>query len=56
MQRRFDAADKDKLDQYLTGVRELELRIQRSEQFGAVQDPSAQTPTDIPASYAKHAS
>lgn len=54
MQRRLDATDKDKLDQYLTGVRELELRIQRSEQLGAVQDPSAQTPTGIPASYAEH--
>ncbi len=54
MQRRLNANDKDKLDQYLTGVRELETRIQRTEQLGAVQDPSAETPAGIPASYAEH--
>src|SRR5262245_10973375 len=39
MQRRLNASDRDKLDQYLTGVRELEDRIQRAEQLGDARDP-----------------
>ncbi|HEY4415521.1 MAG TPA: DUF1552 domain-containing protein [Verrucomicrobiae bacterium] len=54
MQRRLSARDHDKLDQYLTGVRELETRIQRAEQFGDVKDPMVPTPAGIPADYAEH--
>jgi len=54
MQRRLDARDRDKLDQYLTGVRELELRIQRSEKFGDPKDPALETPAGIPATYGEH--
>ena len=34
MQRRLNPHDHDKLDQYLTGVREIETRIQKAEKFG----------------------
>jgi len=54
MQRRLNPGDKDKLDQYLTGVRELEARIQRAEKLGDPKDPRQSTPTGIPATYAEH--
>lgn len=50
MQRRLGKRDQDKLDQYLTGVREVETRIQKSEQFGAIKDPGMDTPPGIPTS------
>ncbi|MSU23998.1 MAG: DUF1552 domain-containing protein [Opitutus sp.] len=46
--------DQQKLDEYLTGVREIEQRIQRSESFGALPDPQAATPAGIPANYGDH--
>ncbi|MEJ0090885.1 MAG: DUF1552 domain-containing protein [Limisphaerales bacterium] len=54
MQQRLGSTDQDKLDQYLTGIRELETRIQRAEQFGDVKDPMVETPAGIPADYAQH--
>ncbi|HMP82969.1 MAG TPA: DUF1552 domain-containing protein [Verrucomicrobiota bacterium] len=54
MQRRLNATDKAKLDQYLTGVRDLESRIHRAEQLGAAKDPNVETPAGIPPSYADH--
>ncbi len=54
MQRRMSRNDQDKLDQYLTGVREVEGRIQKAEQFGDPQDPAVPTPEGIPQSYAEH--
>jgi hypothetical protein len=51
MQRRLNARDKDKLDQYLTGVRDIEARIERAEQFGKTPDPNVDTPTGIPLEY-----
>jgi hypothetical protein len=54
MQRNLNARDRDKLDQYLTGVRDIEKRIDKAEQIGKVQDPAIQTPEGIPASYAEH--
>ena len=48
MQARLGANDRAKLDQYLTGVREIEARIQRSERFRAAQDPAVETPTGVP--------
>jgi len=54
MQRRLNPADKDKLDQYLTGVRELEARIQRAEKLGDPQNPLQETPRGIPPTYAEH--
>ena len=48
------AADRSKLDQYLTGVREIETRIEKAEQFGDVRDPGVETPAGIPTDYAEH--
>lgn len=48
MQKRLAAQDRAKLDQYLTGVREIETRIQRAEQFRAAQDPAVETPAGVP--------
>ncbi len=54
MERRLNARDKDKLDQYLTGVRELETRIQKAERFGDAKDPGIDTPPGIPTDYAQY--
>jgi len=54
MERRLDSADRDKLDQYLTGVRELEARLQRVETLGDARGPSVETPPGIPANYGEH--
>jgi hypothetical protein len=54
MQRRLDAQDKRKLDQYLTGVREIEARIEKAEKFGEIKDPAVETPSGIPADYGEH--
>jgi len=54
MENRLGSRDQTKLDQYLTGVRELEARIQKAEQFGDVKDPMVPTPTGVPADYAQH--
>ncbi len=54
MQSRLSASDQAKLDQYLTGVRELEVRIQNAERFGTPQDPAVETPAGIPVSYEEY--
>ena len=53
-QRRLSGSDREKLDQYLTGVRDVEARIQRAEQFGASPDPDMATPAGIPQSHAEY--
>jgi hypothetical protein len=54
MQRRLDSQDRGKLDQFLTGVREIEDRIQKAERFGEVRDPGVETPTGIPSDYEEY--
>jgi hypothetical protein len=54
MQKRLNPRDRDKLDQYLTGVRALETRIQKAERLGDAKDPGIETPAGIPQSYAEH--
>jgi hypothetical protein len=54
MQRRLALSDRAKLDQYLTGVREVETRIQKAEQLGDGKDPMVPTLPGIPAAYAEH--
>ncbi|MFO0811299.1 MAG: DUF1552 domain-containing protein [Gemmataceae bacterium] len=46
--------DKQKLDEYLTSVREIERRIAAAEQFGTVPDPDTETPTGIPPKFEDH--
>jgi hypothetical protein len=50
MQSRLDKRDQEKLDQYLTGIRDVEKRIQKAEKFGPNVDPDQATPSGIPAS------
>lgn len=54
MQNRLDHGDREKLDQYLTGVRDVEMRIQRAEQFGPNADPAQPTPAGIPPTQAEY--
>ncbi|HVA46452.1 MAG TPA: DUF1552 domain-containing protein [Pirellulales bacterium] len=54
MQRRLSARDNDKLDQYLTGVREIESRIAKAETFGGPRDPGVDAPAGVPAEYAEY--
>lgn len=49
MQRRLARKDQDKLDQYLTGIRDVEKRIEKAEKFGPNVDPDQATPAGIPA-------
>jgi Protein of unknown function (DUF1552) len=43
--------DKAKMDEYLTGLREIEQRIVIAESFQDIPDPSIQTPEGIPRGY-----
>ncbi len=54
LQRQLNGHDQAKLDQYLTSVRELETRIQRSEKLGDPKDPTQAAPSGIPPTYAEH--
>jgi hypothetical protein len=50
---KLDGRDKQKLDQYLTSVREIERRIENSSRL-AVKNPEIDAPTGIPDSYEEH--
>lgn len=54
LQRQLGKNDQQKLDEYLAGVREIERRIERAEQFGKLPDPGMDTPSGIPSSYQEH--
>ena len=54
MQKRLSPRDGDKLDQYLTGIREIENRIASAERFGDVKDPAVETPVGIPSNYGEY--
>lgn len=48
MNKRLNGRDRDKLDQYLVGIREIETNIQKAERFGLATDPGIDTPTGVP--------
>ena len=50
---KLDGRDKQKLDQYLTSVREIEHRIENSSRL-AVKNPAIDAPAGIPDSYEEH--
>jgi Protein of unknown function (DUF1552) len=50
---RLGGRDKQKLEQYLTSVREIEQRIENSERL-KVKNPSGDAPDGVPASYQEH--
>ncbi len=54
LQRGLTHRDRDKLDEYVTNIREIEQRIARAEQFGTTPDPAVDTPAGIPADYQAH--
>jgi len=51
--REISSIDRDKLDQYLTAVRDVEQRIERAEQ-SPIPLPDFQRPSGIPESYQEH--
>jgi uncharacterized protein DUF1552 len=46
--------DQQKLDEYLTSMREIERRIQAAERFRDLPNPAADAPAGIPASFLEH--
>src|SRR2546425_343324 len=48
LQQQMTARDKEKLEEYLASVREIEKRIEKSERFGSSPDPNVETPPGIP--------
>jgi hypothetical protein len=46
--------DRQKLDEYLTSIREIEKRIQEAGRFGDTPDPSVDTPSGIPIAYQEY--
>ena len=51
LNRDLGLSDKQKLDEYLTSVREVEQRISKVETFGAVPDPGVEAPTGTPGDF-----
>ena len=55
MESRLGREDREKLDEYLTGVREVEQRIERAEKFGPPADPGRPAPEPgAPRDYREH--
>lgn len=54
LQRQLGRNDQQKLDEYLAGIREIERRIERAEQFGKLPDPGMDTPSGVPSNYQEH--
>ncbi len=54
LQGELASRDLAKLDEYLTGVREIERRIEQAEALGEGADPSVETPSGIPAAHRDH--
>jgi hypothetical protein len=55
LQKRLGAGDRQKVDQYLDAVREIEQRIQKTEAQSDRELPELQKPMGIPATYEEHA-
>jgi uncharacterized protein DUF1552 len=51
LERQLTYRDKQKLDEYLTSVRDIEQRLQQANHFEAAPDPSVATPAGIPTSF-----
>ncbi len=46
--------DQHKLDEYMTGIREIEKRVEKAKLFGLPEDPGVPTPAGVPGSYREH--
>jgi hypothetical protein len=53
IQRKLNGRDRQKLDQYLTSVREIEQRIERAERI-PVANPAVDAPAGIPPNFEEH--
>jgi hypothetical protein len=53
IERKLNGRDRQKLDQYLSSVREIEQRLQRAESMPAA-NPAMNTPAGIPPNYEEH--
>ncbi|MEO5915040.1 MAG: DUF1552 domain-containing protein [Luteolibacter sp.] len=51
LQRYLGRNDRHKMDEYLTGVREIERQIEKTEAMGLPADPGVPEPKETPASY-----
>jgi len=54
LQQKLNPQDRQKLDEYLTGVREIEKRIEQSERFSDIPEPDIDAPAGIPTDYGDH--
>jgi hypothetical protein len=54
LQTELASRDRQKLDQYLTSVREIEKRLEQADRFGQAPDPSIDTPSGIPTAFQEH--
>lgn len=54
LHRHLGRSDKQKLDEYLTGVREIEKQIEKAESLGIPVDPGVPAPEAKPDSYKDH--
>jgi hypothetical protein len=54
LDRQLGNRDQQKLDEYLTGVREIEKRIESAERHGQPADPNVPTPDGIPEAFKDH--
>ena len=54
LQRQLTFRDKQKLEEYLASVREIETRIEKSERFGETPNPAGDSPAGIPASFEEY--
>ena len=55
LQRQLGAADKTRMDNYLTSLRDVERRIQKTEEQSAKEVPDVARPSGIPESFDDHA-
>lgn len=54
LQKYLGRSDRSKLDEYLTGVREIERQIEKAEAMGLPVDPGVPAPQEKPGSYQEH--
>lgn len=54
LHRDLSTKDRQKLDEYLTGVRDIEQRIERAENFEDLPRPDIEPPGGIPEDYGEH--
>jgi hypothetical protein len=54
LQKYLGRSDRHKLDEYLTGIREIERQIEKAESLGLPRDPGVPAPTGAPESFQEH--